>query len=216
MSDRIDPQTGKYLHYAVPIEEIIYESDVKKAWDLCQYEGERVLLSLFWHTAARPSELLEIKRKDVGWGLDTRGNAYFAIRVVTKKLGTGGEFIPHERTLTTSRPKGKDANIYIETIIRWCKQLNDYPDSKILAPTGWGTTRSLNRIMHKVVARIGKQWSPYHWRHSVMTHLARSGMGLSQLMFWKGAKSVESVKFYIHAVPAYVAIENIRKDRDQL
>lgn len=209
---RIDPQTGIYKHYSTSIAEILFSEDVAKMWKLCTHENERVLLSLIWHTGARPAELLEIKAKDVEWGLDKSGMPYFAIRVVTKKLGASEEFMIRDRILKSSRPMGKNANIFIETIIRWSKHL--LPEEYLLFD--WRTTRSINRLMHRIAERIGKQWSPYHWRHSTMTHLAASGLGLTELQYWKGSKSVHSVAIYLHAKPAYIAIENVRKERDRM
>ena len=210
---RIDPATGKYKHYSVNISEIIYSEDCKKMWKLCTNESERVLLSLIWHTGARPAELVELKAKDVEWGLDRLGMPYFAIRVPTKKLGDNdGDFIIKDRILKSTRPMGREADIFIETIIRWSKHL--LPEEPLMFD--WTTTRSINRIMHKIANRIGKEWAPYHWRHSTMTHLAANGLGLTDLMYWKGAKSVHSVAMYLHARPAYIAIQNIRKERDRM
>ena len=209
---RIDPVTQKYKHYNTNIAELIFSEDTEKMWKLCQYENERVLLSLIWHTGARPAELVELRAKDVEWGLDKVGLPYFAIRVPTKKLGESEEFMIKDRILKSTRPMGKNANIFIETVIRWSKHL--LPEEHLLFD--WRTTRSINRVMHRIAGRIGKQWSPYHWRHSTMTHLAASGLGLTELQYWKGAKSVHSVAIYLHAKPAYIAIENIRKERDRM
>jgi hypothetical protein len=208
---RINPD-GSYRHYNTNISEILWSEEVLRAWKLCTHENERVLLSLIWHTGARPAELLEIKAKDIEWGLDKVGLPYFAIRVITKKLGASEEFMIRDRVLKSSRPMGKNANIFIETVIRWAKHL--LPEEYVLFD--WRTTRSINRIMHRIAERIGKQWSPYHWRHSTMTHLAASGLGLTELQYWKGSKSVHSVAIYLHAKPAYIAIENIRKERDRM
>ena len=343
---------GKYQHYASDIKELIFEDiHVIPMWKLCEKESERLLLSLFWFSAARPSEILELTRRDVEWGLLTSGRPYFSLRLKTKKLGNkNGEFKITERTLLSTRPMGKEANLFIECIIRYSKRL--LPEERLLAPAGWSTTRSINRIMHKIAARIGKDWCPYHWRHclsagdkvlmsdrtwkniedvkyddevlspqhdgniiisnviathshfeketydvvdiknkrlytcsknhkiplnikekyvehtaeqiskmksastfrigkkyvtikcvkakpqmvygftldspselfvtngnlithnSTMTHLAASGdMGLSELMHWKGSTDPGSVNWYIHARPAFIAIENIRKNR---
>ena len=203
---------GEYKHYNTSIVELIFEGDVRAMYKACKLEEHRTLLSLIWHTAARPSEIIEIKARDVEWGLDQRGGQYFAIRVCTKKLGDDGKFKIVERTLQSTRPLGMDSNIYVEQIIHWVKNL--LPDEYVLPNIR--TIRRLNHVMHAISKPIGKDWAPYHWRHSTMTHLARSGLGLTQLQYWKGAKTIHSVSMYLHAVPAYIAIENIRKERERL
>lgn len=210
-SSRLD-ENGKYQHYSTDIKELIFEESVLEMWHLCEKESERLLLSLLWFSGARPSEIIELTRKDIEWGLTQGGTNYFAMRLKTKKLGNNTEeFKITERTLQSTRPMGKDANLFIECIIKWCKRL--LPEEQLLAPAGWTSTRSINRIMHKIAGRIGKEWCPYHWRHSTMTHLAASGMSIAELMHWKGSTDAGSVSWYVHARPSFIAIENIRKAR---
>jgi integrase len=194
--------------YTEDIKQILYEDDVRKMWKLCKNATERLLVSLFWFTGARPAELLLLKRSDVAWGVDELGRDFFAIKLRTKKLNNAGGFVVNERVLVSSRPLGTQANIYIETIINWCKYLE--PDDFVVP------TRSrayLWKLMRKITNRIGHSWSPYHFRHSVLTHLAANGASLTTLMYWKGAANVKSVSHYVHAKPVFIRIENQRRGR---
>lgn len=196
--------------YTTPISRILYTEDVERMWRMCQLEDERVILSICWFSGARPAEIMELKRSNVDWGLDQSGKEYFSMRIPTKKLGAEHEFLVRDRILKSPRPMGMPANRYIETIIRWSKRL--LPDEYLMQRGR--TTRWLCKTMHTITMRVGVPYSPYHFRHSVFTHLAKNGMGLTALMYWKGAKSVSSVSQYLHAVPQMVDMENQNRNRD--
>lgn len=188
---------------------IIYEEDVRKMWASAQYEHERVLLSLLWFTGARPSEILELKRKDINWGIGDDGQDFFEIKLITKKLGKAKGFVVTERILRSSRPIGTKANLYIETIIKWCRRL--LPEDYVIPHR---SRMALNKIMHKLSKNVGHVWSVYHFRHSVFTHLARNHASLSTLMYWKGATNMMSVKNYIQATPVVIQIENQKRSKN--
>ena len=60
---------------------------------------------------------------------------------------------------------------------------------------------------------LGKELSPYHFRHSVITWLARHGATIEQLMYFKGARSLSGIAPYLHAVPSVIKLENLRRSR---
>lgn len=196
--------------YTETVKQLLYEDDIRKMWQNTPYESDRVILSVLWFTGARPSEVINLKRKNVNWGIDEHGQDFFQMKLETKKLGKVDGFVVTERVLTSSRPLGMKANIYIETIIRWCMKLE--PEDYLLV--GGRTTRWLNKVMHRLSKTIGHVWSVYHFRHSVFSHMARNRASLSDIMDWKGAAHPSSVMRYIHAAPAYIQIENQRRERD--
>lgn len=201
--------------YTETIKQIIYEGDVRRMWSTAKYEYERVLLSVLWFSGARPAEILELRRRDVNWGIGDDGSDFFEIKIKTKKLSRAIGFVVTERILRSSRPLGQNANIYIETIIRWC--MKQAPDDWLIP---YRSRMSINRIMHRLSEKVfdmdGKPhvWSAYHFRHSVYTHLARNGANASTLMYWKGASDMGSVSRYIQATPVYIQIENQNRERD--
>jgi integrase len=195
--------------YTESIRKIIYVEDVDKMWQSAKYESERVVLSILWISGARPAEVLNLKRKNVNWGIDENGRDFFEIKLETKKLAKAVGFVVDERILTTSRPLGNDANIYVETLIRWCMKLD--PEDYVMVNR---SRMSLNRLMHRLSKCIGHVWSAYHFRHSVFTHMARNHASLSDLMHWKGAAHPSSVMRYIQATPAYIQIETQNRSKN--
>jgi len=177
-------------------------------WHKTPYEAERVALALIWFTGARPSELLSLKRKNVDWGIDENGSDFFAVKLETKKLGKAQGFVVSERILKSSRPLGMAANIFIETLIRWCMKLD--PEAFVLMQR---SRMSLNRMMHRL-SPPGHYFSVYHARHSVLSLLCRNGANATTLMFWKGSSHMGSVMRYVHAMPVYLQIENQNRSRN--
>lgn len=196
--------------YTESVKQLLFEDDIRRMWQNTPYEPDRVILSLLWYSGARPSEIINLQRKNVDWGIDSTGRDYFAIKLETKKLAKAVGFVVSERILKSSRPLGKSANVYIETIIRWSMklQLDDY------VIVGGRTTRWLNKVMHRLSKTIGHVWSVYHFRHSVMSHLCRCGASITTLMYWKGASHPSSVMRYVHAMPVYLEIEHQHRERD--
>lgn len=196
--------------YTESVHQLIFSEDMDKMWQHAQYEADRVLLSAIWFSGARPSELINLQRKDIGWGIEPNGRDFFAMKLQTKKLDRIKGFVVNERILKSSRPMGMKANIYIESMVRFAMKLE--PEDYLLV--GGRTTRWLNKVMHRLSKPAGHVWSVYHMRHSVLSHMARCGASLTTLMYWKGAANVGSVQYYVHAVPAYIEFENQRRERN--
>jgi site-specific recombinase XerD len=201
--------------YTETIKQIIWEGDVRKMWASAKYEYERTLLSVLWFSGGRPSEILELRRRDVNWGIADDSSDFFEMKLKTKKLERAVGFVVNERILRSSRPMGTHANIYIESIVKACRSLK--PDDWVIT---YRSRMSINRIMHRLSAVVKDSnghphvWSAYHFRHSVFTHLARNGANLSTLKYWKGASDIGSVQRYIQATPVYIQIENQNRERD--
>lgn len=198
--------------YTEDIKQVLYEEDVRRMWANTPYESYRVILSLLWFSGSRPSEIMPLCRKNVNWGIDSSGRDFFAMKLETKKLSKAVGFVVSERVLTSSRPMGAAANIYIETIIKWITKNRLGLDDYIIV--GGRTTRWLNKVMHRLSNSVGHTWSVYALRHSVFSHMARNGASATTLMYWKGASDINSVRRYLHAMPAYWDISQDRRGRD--
>ena len=196
--------------YTESVKLLIYEEDVRKMWQSAKLESDQALISLLWITGARPSEIMPLKRRNIDWGIDALGRDYFSIKLETKKLGVTKKFMVAERILKSSRPLGRQANPYIETLIRWSQKL-DLDDYVVV---GGRTTRWLNKRMHKLSSVVGHVWCVYTFRHSVFSHMSRAGASSPALMAWKGSANISSVAYYVHAMPAFWATENDRRERD--
>ena len=189
--------------YGWKIDELIFEEDAKAMYKHAKNEKETVLISLLWTTGARPEELHMLKREKVEFNDQT-----LLLTIPTKKLGKEGTFKIRERPLEFARPNGLDTNIFIETIIKYAK---DLPPETFLLPN---TTRWQENVVNRLSqAAMGKKLCPYHFRHSVMSWMAHSGATIEQLMHFKGALSVMSVSPYLHAKPYIVVLATQRRTR---
>jgi site-specific recombinase XerD len=189
--------------YSWDIKDMLFEEDIKAIMDKTQNKRERLLISLLWITGARPMELLMLKREDFRVYSEK-----LEITIQTLKLRKSEKFAVEARTLSFSRPSGLNCNIYIETIIDWIS--NVLPGQPILTYSKRWAEMSINNLGK---AAIGKTISPYHFRHSCFSWMARNGATAEQLKYFKGAKSIKSVEPYLHAVPFIVKLESMRKDR---
>jgi len=189
--------------YSWDVEDILFEEDVRKMYDRAN-PNEAALISLLWLTGARPGEIALLKVQDVTYSSDK-----LSILLKTLKRRKGGEFKVKERTLGFSRTTGFNTNIYIETIVSHVSKLPNDSETKVLGYTTRWMEKKINKLGEEA---IGKKLSPYHFRHSVMTWLAKNGYTMDRLKYFKGS-TLQSVEPYIHAQPQLIKIENMRRSR---
>lgn len=191
--------------YSWDIKELIFEEDARKMYDIADTEVKRVLISLLWIAGPRTHEITMLQKKDIT--IDHEEEK-LNIRIKTLKLKKKADFQIDYRTLSFNRPLGTEANIYLETIIRYVAKLD--PDSKIISYTDRWIEQQINKIADKA---LNKRLCPYHFRHSVLTWLAFNGASVPELMHFKGARSLRGVTPYIHAKPMVIKLENQRRNR---
>lgn len=191
--------------YSWDIKELIFEEDASKMYDAADSEVKRVLISILWIAGPRTHELTMLQKKDITVDHEKEK---LNIRFKTLKLKKKKTFGIEYRTLSFDRKLGTEANIYLETIIRYVAKLD--PDSRVISYTDRWVEQQVNKIGEKA---LGKKLCPYHFRHSVLTWLAYNGAGLPELMGFKGAASIRGVLSYIHARPMVVKLENQRRNR---
>jgi integrase len=190
--------------YSWRINDLVYEEDTLLMFKAAGNIYERCLVAVLWITGARTNEILELTGDDI-----TYDSAKVDIHLSTSKLG-GGKFAVQNRTLTIKRPTGLDQNLYLETILVHLKTL---PQGAKLFPN---TARWAEKVINRLGERtIGKRLAPYHFRHSVLSHMAGRGANVPELMHFKGAKDAKSVSAYLHARPYMVDMANQRRARHQ-
>lgn len=189
--------------YNSDISVMLYEEDVSAMFTRAKSPKEAYLVAILWTTGARPSEILELKKDS--FRLD---GGTLRITLVTKKLGDGKEFMLRERTLEFERLENVEANPYIEQVIRF---VNAAPNEGfILQYTTRWAEKTINRLGMEA---LNKLISPYHFRHSVLSHLAAKGFGVTELKEFKGAKSIQSVEPYLHAKPFVIRAKHLERSR---
>jgi site-specific recombinase XerD len=190
--------------YAWDIKNLLFEEDVKAMFDKGD-TYERLLVSILWTTAPRTSEAIELVRENVTYNINT-----VSITLKTLKLGKSKAFAIDHRTLTFKRPGMADSNMYLESIINQVRTLP--PEGRLLPFTRRWADLVTNRLGMKA---IGRPIAPYHFRHSVLSHMAREGASIDQLKHFKGAKDIDSIVMYLHARPYIVEMELQRRNRNQ-
>lgn len=190
--------------YKTPIDYCIYENEVSKVYNAGTSLQQRLLVSLCWITGARTSELLDIKKEDVAYN-----DKLVAINIRTLKLGNDskGKFKIRQRTLKFTRPQNPK-NIYLETIIKFTERLGE-GQRLIKYKNSWCKT-TLNKLSKYA---IGKPISVYHFRHSICTQLAMNGASIPEIMYFKGATSLNGVTPYIHAKPMMFKLEQFNREK---
>jgi integrase len=196
--------------YRWDIKDLLFEEDVRKMYNAAPTLQKKAYVSVCWLTGARTGESIQLKKEDVGFNDD-----FLELRLPTLKLG-GGDYKTSTRTLTVTREKGVNSNLYVETVIKYAAQLSNNEDflfssdGKVHYTTRWAESKVIGPLG---LQAVNKWLTPYHFRHSCMQWLARHGASLAQLMHFKGAKSPLSVQPYISAVPSVVKMENLHRER---
>lgn len=190
--------------YSWRINDLIYTEDTLLMFKAASSIYERSLIAVLWITGARTEEVLALTTDNI-----TYDSFKVEVRLNTLKLGIG-KFAVQERTLSFKRPSGLEQNLYLETILTHLQAL---PKETRLFPY---TSRWAEKVINRLGERaIGKRIAPYHFRHSVLSHMAAQGANVPELMHFKGAKDAKSVSTYLHARPYMVDLANQRRARHQ-
>jgi site-specific recombinase XerD len=190
--------------YSWKINDLVFEEDSLAMFKLAGSIYERCLIAVLWVSGARTEEVLQLTTESVQYD-----SFKVDIKFNTLKLG-GGAFAVQERTLSFKRPSGLDQNLYLETILTHIRTL---PKEARLFPY---TSRWAEKVINRLGERaLRKRLAPYHFRHSVLSHLAAQGANVPELMHFKGAKDAKSVSTYLHARPYIVDLSNQRRARHQ-
>jgi integrase len=172
--------------YVKDINKEITEADAQEMINNCTNQQEKTLIAILYLTGARPIEVVALRVGDINPGANPD---YFTIKLKTAKLRKGVYQGSVERTLLI--PKDSPfAQMLIKEVLNVIN-----PEAKLF---GFNTPDNVKQIVYKV---SNNKWCPYHFRHSRLNKLARQGMGVSELMSWKGARDVQSVSAYLRGKP---------------
>jgi len=162
------------------MEQQITQEQVKSMLDRCFDDEQKALVSILWITGARPAELIELTPVCF---LPLDGAVQ--ISIPTKKHG-------YARTLTIAN----DTPFFINVLsyVNKCNTM-DTRDKPIFH---WRTDGCIRFLIYRL--SDGKL-TPYNFRHSRLTQLAKIGASPYELMVFKGARDTRSVAAYIGRSP---------------
>lgn len=169
-------------HYLKDIRHIITKEEAKAMIGRANNPRDRFVVAFFYLTGCRPVELIQVKAKDI-----VERDGTVAITIFTAKLGQRKGFYIDQRTLEI----GKGSS--------FMQFITDF--SRHFQPEALLCSISTTRLRVIIYALSLNEFCPYHFRHSRLTNLARAGMTVDGLMYWKGASSTLSVSNYIAGKP---------------
>ena len=142
---------------------------------------DKALIKLAFLTAARVSELVELKPEDLRVEED-----FLIVEIATRKN-------PEEPVRAIPIPLDDP---WVHDILAWLEEVKK-SDSAWLFP-GRGRERHLtDRAVRKIISKYGLGW-PHRLRHSRLTELARKGASDQKLTKFAGWSDSRPAKFYIH------------------
>jgi hypothetical protein len=148
---------------------------------------------MLWATGARPIEVLEMKRSDIGVE-----EHIMKFRMKNHKIRVTKEhFQTEERTVTFKR-----GNYWIEQIIRLITPIP--PDAPLLKCKRIRYAQVMGVISMKA---LGMRFSAYHLRHSSTSLLFKSGLSITEVMALQGRFSAQSLYYYTHATPSLIDMD---------
>ncbi|MFI5153159.1 MAG: tyrosine-type recombinase/integrase [Chitinophagales bacterium] len=163
------------------MDQLFTQVDFPDSW-----EGytDRILLSVFYNTGMRLSELINLREDKIDFG-----------NKALKVLGKGNK----ERILPISSKMVDSLKDYLQKK----RKLLEDPDSKYLLVNAKG-----KKLYAKYVYRAAKKWlamittldkkSPHVLRHSFATHMANSGADLNAIKELLGHSSLAATQVYTH------------------
>lgn len=183
---------------------IISRHELEDMLNVLRDPRDRALLVLLYVFGPRPSEVLEMTTEDVEVTPTS-----IVVRIPTKKIKSKDKFEVIKREIAINRPHPRDW--VLEELVNYVgmmKQVN--PGGRLFT---YNARQRIWDVVNRASTRaLGYALTPYNFRHSRLTKLARSGATVDELMYWKGARSVKSVSPYLHARPVKVDLSEIDKE----
>ncbi len=170
--------------YKKDINFIIPSTLIEEMLKFAKRPRDRFLFSILYLTGARPSEIRLLTKDDI-----KIGEVFLNINLRTLKLKKK-RFHPLQRNLEF---KIKDTP-FIEEIISWHKECQTHR----LMPI------TLRRVEQLVEEASGGVLCPYNMRHTRFTKLSLEGASMTELMYFKGSETTDSVENYIKAKPVKI------------
>lgn len=181
----------------------VKREDVEKMVGALTELRDKALIVFLWLYGPRPSEVIEMLVEDI----DVEPTKIVA-RIPTRKIRSKEHFEVEKRELIVRRPHPRDW--LIETLVKYVDIVKKGDPKNRL----WGLNH--RQRVYDIVARasergLGRRLSPYNFRHSRLTKLARAGWGIEGLKYWKGARTIKSIEPYLHARPVEMDLKDVER-----
>ena len=221
--------------YQHPISDIPSADEAKRLFDSLQSLEKKAQFSVLWRTGARPTEIINLTRKDVK--LAKVCKTVWRKNQVLQKCGVMNP-VSLENCMKCGGALGEAQYFIIRlpTLKLGEKEMFKvrHRELRFLRPVGMDLdpylemivryarslptddtklfprpVRNLERwISKKCKEVLGKPLSPYHFRHARFTLEGIRGMGVRELQQFKGAASPQSVLGYLHSKPFDIEISD--------
>ena len=161
-----------------------------EALSLCDNLREKAALVLFYVYGPRPAELMKMRKRDFIILHRNDNTRTLKVRLPTVKRGRDREIV---LDIEKSAPE-------LDYVVRYLDEIHD-PEMYIFY--GWHDRTNLNHIFRKIRKRTEGRidWCPYVLRKFRLSYLFMSGADPSDILIWKGGKSLQSLETYIKTAP---------------
>jgi integrase len=178
-----DRPTYKRPHYLKDINHLVTQAEAAAMITRAKQGRDRFITAFLYITGCRPTELTKVTGKDI----TQDGQGGVLIHLTTAKLGQRKGFFLKTRDLSVSKE-----SVFMQYVLAY---IEGFPPEAQLCPI------SEIRIRQIIYEQSDNQFCPYHFRHTRMTLLARMGLSVDQLMYWKGSSTTRSVSPYLANKP---------------
>jgi len=192
--------------YRTPKAVRLYAEDVKQMFDLANTDEKKAIISALYLTGRRPSEIMMWTKNMFQWNEDK-----LIITAPTLKVKDTGSFYDPEKPFIARIPKDRTdpSYCYIKTLLLWVHAL-PLPNERVFKKT----VRWMRSIVEELsMAVLGRPFSPYHFRHSLLSFAADAGYSDRQLMALKNSKSPQSVQDYVHNTTVEMDYSRLQRGR---
>jgi integrase len=209
---------AKGRKYRTPKAVRLYAEDVLQMLDLAGKYSNRTnddgsdarerqaVIAALYLTGRRPSEILLWTRNMFQWNEDK-----LIITAPTLKVEDTGTFYDPEKPFIAQIPKNKTSPsyVFIKALLVWVHSIST-PTEKIFKKK----VRWMRMVVEELsVAVLGRPFSPYHFRHSLLSFAADAGYSDRQLMAIKNSKSTQSVQAYIHNTTVELDYDRVNRNK---
>jgi integrase len=166
----------------------------------------QAVISALYLTGRRPSEIMMWTKNMFQWNADK-----LIITAPTLKVKDTGSFYDPDKPFIAMIPKDKTdpSYEYIKCLLKYVHAL-PFQNDRVFKKTA----RWMRKLVETLsLETLGRPFSPYHFRHSLLSFAADAGYSDRQLMAIKNSKSTQSVQCYVHNTTVELDYNRVNRNR---